>query len=172
MACSGGSSSLAAIRNGVAMDCSFGMSPQSGLPHNNRTGDIDVFAVFQVMKQRGYGVDEVAKILASQSGLAGISGGTDIVSCFALGCPILPVHRGELQCRGLGHGLRRFLDPVLLMRLHYGAAHGYSLLDGLDEFGLQELDPSVVYRALREMEDEGWTTDLKQWALSSLAWTF
>jgi acetate kinase len=52
------------------------MSPQSGLPHNNRTGDIDVFAVFQVMKQKGYGVDEVAEILASQSGLAGISGGS------------------------------------------------------------------------------------------------
>ncbi len=34
--------------------------------------------------------------------LASISGGTDIVSCFALGCPTLPVHRGELQCRGLG----------------------------------------------------------------------
>ncbi|HPU80810.1 acetoacetate--CoA ligase [Accumulibacter sp.] len=34
--------------------------------------------------------------------LASISGGTDILSCFALGSPILPVHRGELQCRGLG----------------------------------------------------------------------
>ncbi len=34
--------------------------------------------------------------------LSSISGGTDIVSCFALGCPILPVYRGELQCRGLG----------------------------------------------------------------------
>jgi len=34
--------------------------------------------------------------------LASISGGTDIVSCFALGNPILPVYRGELQCRGLG----------------------------------------------------------------------
>ena len=34
--------------------------------------------------------------------LSSISGGTDIVSCFVLGCPILPVHRGELQCRGLG----------------------------------------------------------------------
>jgi acetoacetyl-CoA synthetase len=34
--------------------------------------------------------------------LSSISGGTDIVSCFALGCPILPVWRGELQCRGLG----------------------------------------------------------------------
>jgi acetoacetyl-CoA synthetase len=34
--------------------------------------------------------------------LASISGGTDIVSCFALGAPTLPVWRGEIQCRGLG----------------------------------------------------------------------
>ena len=34
--------------------------------------------------------------------LSSISGGTDIVSCFVLGCPILPVYRGELQCPGLG----------------------------------------------------------------------
>ncbi|MEJ1248120.1 acetoacetate--CoA ligase [Denitratimonas tolerans] len=34
--------------------------------------------------------------------LSSISGGTDIISCFALGAPILPVWRGELQCRGLG----------------------------------------------------------------------
>ena len=34
--------------------------------------------------------------------VASIAGGTDIVSCFALGNPLLPVYRGELQCRGLG----------------------------------------------------------------------
>jgi acetoacetyl-CoA synthetase len=34
--------------------------------------------------------------------LASISGGTDIISCFALGNPLLPVYRGELQSRGLG----------------------------------------------------------------------
>src|SRR5215470_15723028 len=34
--------------------------------------------------------------------LSSISGGTDIVSCFVLGSPLLPVYRGELQCRGLG----------------------------------------------------------------------
>jgi acetoacetyl-CoA synthetase len=33
---------------------------------------------------------------------ASISGGTDLNGCFALGCPILPVHLGELQCLGLG----------------------------------------------------------------------
>lgn len=34
--------------------------------------------------------------------VSSISGGTDIISCFALGCPILPVYQGELQCIGLG----------------------------------------------------------------------
>ncbi len=34
--------------------------------------------------------------------VSSISGGTDIISCFALGNPTLPVWRGELQCRGLG----------------------------------------------------------------------
>ena len=34
--------------------------------------------------------------------LCSISGGTDIVSCFVLGCPILPVYAGEIQTRGLG----------------------------------------------------------------------
>ena len=40
--------------------------------------------------------------------LASISGGTDIVSCFALGNPIEPVWRGELQCRGLGMAVEIF----------------------------------------------------------------
>jgi acetoacetyl-CoA synthetase len=34
--------------------------------------------------------------------LSSISGGTDIISCFMLGCPVLPVYSGEIQCRGLG----------------------------------------------------------------------
>jgi acetate kinase len=67
---------MAAIRAGVAVDTSFGMSPQSGLPHNNRTGDLDVFAALYVMKKRGLDVDAMARILAAESGLAGISGTT------------------------------------------------------------------------------------------------
>ncbi len=42
--------------------------------------------------------------------LSSISGGTDIVSCFALGCPIIPVHRGELQCAGLGMAVEILRD--------------------------------------------------------------
>jgi acetoacetyl-CoA synthetase len=46
--------------------------------------------------------DYVYREIGADLQLASISGGTDIVSCFALGNPIAPVYRGELQCRGLG----------------------------------------------------------------------
>lgn len=52
----------------------------------------------------------------------------------------------------------RFLDPALLLLLHRGQAHGYTLLEQLAEFGLANLNPSVVYRTLRDMEDREWVT--------------
>ncbi len=48
------------------------------------------------------GFDYVYASVKGDLQLASISGGTDILSCFALGCPTLPVWRGELQCRALG----------------------------------------------------------------------
>src|ERR1019366_10725217 len=46
--------------------------------------------------------DYVDRDVKAGAHVASISGGTDIISCFALGNPLLPVHRGEIQCRGLG----------------------------------------------------------------------
>ena len=48
------------------------------------------------------GFDYVYQHIKQDLCLSSIAGGTDIVSCFALGNPNLPVWRGELQCRGLG----------------------------------------------------------------------
>jgi acetoacetyl-CoA synthetase len=48
------------------------------------------------------GFDFVYRDVKTDVQLSSISGGTDIVSCFALGCPTRPVYRGEIQCRGLG----------------------------------------------------------------------
>jgi acetoacetyl-CoA synthetase len=48
------------------------------------------------------GFDYVYQCVKGDLCLSSISGGTDIISCFALGCPTRPVYRGELQCRGLG----------------------------------------------------------------------
>jgi acetate kinase len=75
----GGSSSLCAIRNGQSVACSLGMSPQSGLPHNNRVGYFDVFALPAVMKETGLSLSEVLDTLANKSGLLGVSGaGNDL----------------------------------------------------------------------------------------------
>ncbi len=54
--------------------------------------------------------DFVYRDIKADVQLASISGGTDIISCFALGHPQLPVYRGELQCRGLGMAVEVFDD--------------------------------------------------------------
>ena len=50
------------------------------------------------------------------------------------------------------------LEPVLLLLLHYSPAHGYTLLEQLGQFGLGDLDSSMIYRALRDMEEREWVT--------------
>jgi len=57
--------------------------------------------------------DWVYAAVKSDLQLSSISGGTDIISCFALGSPVLPVRRGELQCRGLGMKVEVFDDAGL-----------------------------------------------------------
>ncbi len=76
----GGSSSLCAIKNGQSVSATMGMSPQSGLPQNNRIGDIDPFCLPLLMAHSGLSLEEVLKKLATQGGLLGLSGGlsTDI----------------------------------------------------------------------------------------------
>ncbi|NMG75534.1 acetoacetate--CoA ligase [Aromatoleum diolicum] len=54
--------------------------------------------------------DYVYREIKSDVCLSSISGGTDIISCFVLGCPTLPVWRGEIQCRGLGMAVDVFDD--------------------------------------------------------------
>ena len=54
------------------------------------------------------GFDYVYRDIKSDVHLASISGGTDIISCFALGNPVAPVWRGELQTRGLGMAVEIF----------------------------------------------------------------
>ncbi len=52
--------------------------------------------------------DYVYDAISENLQLASIAGGTDILSCFAIGNPVLPVRRGELQCRGLGMAVEIF----------------------------------------------------------------
>lgn len=70
----GGSSSITGIRNGVAIGTSMGMSPQSGLPQNNRVGDLDAEALPYAVKTLGLTMEEAQRQLTKESGLKGISG--------------------------------------------------------------------------------------------------
>ena len=70
----GGSSSVTGILNGASIGTSMGMSPQSGLPQNNRVGDLDAEALPYAVKTLGISVEEAQKQLTKQSGLLGVSG--------------------------------------------------------------------------------------------------
>jgi acetate kinase len=70
----GGSSSVTGIQNGVAIGTSMGFSPQSGLPQNNRVGDLDSMAIPYVCKMLGLSVEEAERQLNKESGLLGLSG--------------------------------------------------------------------------------------------------
>jgi acetoacetyl-CoA synthetase len=63
--------------------------------------------------------------------LSSISGGSDIISCFALGSPTLPVYRGELQCKGLGMDVDCFDES------------GHSLIDRQGELVCKSAFPSM-----------------------------
>ena len=70
----GGSSSLTAVRDGQSVDTSLGYSPQSGLEHSSRCGDLDPFAVFYIMEKENLTQAEARQVLTKKSGLLGISG--------------------------------------------------------------------------------------------------
>jgi acetate kinase len=69
----GGSSSVCWIHEGRSVGTSMGMSPQSGLPQNNRAGDFDPFALLHVAKATGRGFEELLVELSGKAGLAGMS---------------------------------------------------------------------------------------------------
>jgi acetate kinase len=71
----GGSSSITGIRNGVAVGTSMGLSPQSGLPQNNRVGDLDSFVLPFLMRTTNLTLDEAERLMCQESGLKALSGG-------------------------------------------------------------------------------------------------
>lgn len=77
--------------------------------------------------------------------------------------------RGRRQGRGRGWGrpIRGFLEPSLLVVLREGKGHGYELKGALAPFGLSEINPSLVYRALRDMEDDGYV--VSEWDTETTA---
>ncbi|GBD35754.1 Acetate kinase [bacterium HR36] len=115
----GGSSSICAIEDGQSRACSLGMSPQSGLPHNNRVGDFDVFALPALLRETGKSLEELLDDLACRSGLLGLSGLSNDL-------------RDLEQAAQAGHERARLaLDVFVAAIRHYLGAY-LCLLNGAD----------------------------------------
>src|SRR5688572_19223955 len=69
----GGSCSICAIEGGKSVANSFGMTAQSGVPHNNRVGDFDAFALQKLLKS-GLSLEEIFRRLSKEGGMLGLSG--------------------------------------------------------------------------------------------------
>ena len=69
----GGSGSICAVEDGKSVDTSFGMSLQTGLPQNNRSGDLDPY-VIRYLEAQGLTEEEIFEAMTKKSGLLGISG--------------------------------------------------------------------------------------------------
>lgn len=71
----GGSGSLCAVKNGVSIDTTMGLSLQCGVLQNNRIGDMDPYVIFYLVEECGMTLSEVKTMLQTKSGLYGLSGG-------------------------------------------------------------------------------------------------
>lgn len=69
----GQGASLAAVKNGICVDTSMGLTPLAGIPMGSRSGDLDPSVVTFIMKKENLTVDEVVEVLNKKSGVFGIS---------------------------------------------------------------------------------------------------
>jgi len=125
----GGSSSLCAMRGGVSVGTSMGMSPQSGLSHNNRVGDLDPFSLPVIMERTGKTLEQVLETLACQGGLLGVSGVSgdirDLHQAAAQGN-----ERAQLAIEMFITEIRRYLGALLV---ELGAADVIAFTGGIGE---------------------------------------
>jgi acetate kinase len=146
----GGSSSITGICNGLAVGTSMGLSPQSGLPQNNRVGDLDSAAVPYMLKTLGLPLAEIERQLTKESGLLGLSGvGNDLRDLRAAAAQ--GNTRARLAIEVLTHSARHWI----------GAFHFE--LGGCEAIvftaGIGENDPDLRAAILRDLDQLGIVLD-------------
>lgn len=70
----GNGASICAVRNGVSVDTSMGMTPLEGLVMGTRCGDVDFGAMAWIARQTGQSFEDLERVVNKESGLLGISG--------------------------------------------------------------------------------------------------
>ncbi|GAA2243550.1 acetate kinase [Rarobacter faecitabidus] len=73
----GNGASITAVKGGVAVETSMGLTPLEGLVMGTRTGDIDPAVVFHLVRNAGMSIDEIDHLFNKESGIKGLSGEND-----------------------------------------------------------------------------------------------
>jgi acetate kinase len=108
----GGSSSVTGLRDGLAVGTSMGLTPQSGLPQNNRVGDLDAGALPCALRRLGITLEEAEHQLSREGGLLGLSGvGNDLRDVRAAAAR--GDARAQLALDVLVHEIRRWIGAFL-----------------------------------------------------------
>ncbi|MGO4421203.1 acetate/propionate family kinase, partial [Streptomyces sp. MCAF7] len=74
----GNGASASAVRGGVCVDTSMGLTPLEGLVMGTRSGDLDPAAIFHLARVGGMSIDEIDTLLNKRSGLLGLCGDNDM----------------------------------------------------------------------------------------------
>ncbi len=72
----GNGASLAAVRDGISVDTTMGLTPTGGVMMGTRAGDLDPGLLLYLMRERGLEVDDLERLVSHESGLLGVSGTT------------------------------------------------------------------------------------------------
>jgi acetate kinase len=170
----GGSSSVCAIANGQSQATSMGMSPQTGLPQNNRVGDFDVFALPVLMRETGKSLEQILDDLANRSGLQGISGHNDLRDIEAAAAK--GDARGKLALDVYVASVRHYLGAYLVLLdgadaiVFTGGIGENSVLmrqaicANLDWFGIR-LDPAANAKAKGEAAVHACKSRVQLWTM-------
>jgi acetate kinase len=142
----GGSSSICAVKNGISLDTSMGMSPQSGLLNAKRTGDLDSFALLYLMEVENLSIEQARNVLIGQSGVYGISGVSgdfrDIENAMQAGNK-----KAEAAFNTFAYYVKRYIGEYL------------AILNGCDYLvftgGLGQNSPAMRRKILSDMENLG-----------------
>lgn len=148
----GNGSSLAAIKDGVSIDTSMGMTPLEGVVMGTRVGDLDPAIPMFLMDKENMTADQVDKLLNKKSGVLGLSGvSNDFRDLW--GANDNGNKRARLTLEVFSYRIKKYIGA-------YAAAMG-GLTDVIFTAGIGERDPGVREMVCKDMEFLGINFDSK-----------
>ena len=155
----GNGASVCAVRGGVSVETSMGMTPLEGLVMGTRSGDIDPGILFHLHRSAGLGIDDLDTLLNKGSGLLGMTGRGDM--------------RDVVEAAEAGDGPSELALEVYLHRLKAYVGAYYAQLGRLDVIsftaGVGENAALVRERSLAGLEELGIRIDPERNSVRSTA---